>query len=451
MLPRRDPAGRALSRGILLFALAAGAPLAACDDAPSAPSASDAAVPSDAGSNPPDAGAVPVDGGGADLVIVSEDPADQPLPGLDPRGLDLFVAGDGIFDLSFRRPDGLGPLYIRTSCAACHAEGGRGPGTVQKFQVLDEATMAPAKDAPEMAFGGTERPYTVAGATRPLLAPESVLPGHRLVHSRRSGPTVMGRGYMEAVLDSEIERVAGLQATRTDGIHGRINRVVYRSQAQPGVAVPHSFGETNVIGRFGLKARVATLDDFAADAFQGDMGLTSPLRPDELVNPDGLKDDEKAGPDMTAEFVLTVAAYVRTIAIPPRGPALANTAGQAAFAQADCSVCHVPAMKTRADFPVAALAGIDAPIYTDLLLHDMGDDLADYLTDESAGPREWRTSPLLALRFQRAYLHDGRARTIEEAITKHAGPGSQANRSVEKFNALSADARAALLSFVQGL
>ena len=158
-----------------------------------------------------------------------------------------------------------------------------------------------------------------------------------------------------------------------------------------------------------------------------------------------------AGPDMTAETVLTVAAYVRTIAIPPRGAALANKAGQAAFEQAQCSVCHVPTLKTRADFPVAALANIDAPIYTDLLLHDMGDDLADYLTDETAGPREWRTPPRMALRFQRAYLHDGRARTDEEAIIKHTGPGSQANGTIEKFNGLSAEARAALLSFVQAL
>jgi CxxC motif-containing protein (DUF1111 family) len=442
MLPLRGLARRALSRGFLLFVLAVSGPVVGCSEGADGPVALPDGGSSEAGT---------ADGGSGDLVIVTEDPADQPLGGLDRRALDLFVAGDGIFDLSFRRADGLGPLYIRTSCAACHADGGRGPGTVQKFQVLDDATMTPAKDAPEMAYGGTERPYMVAGATRPLLAPASLLPGHRLVQSRRAGPTVMGRGYMEAVLDSEIERVAAEQAARTDGIHGRINRVTYHSQAQAGVAVPHTFGQTNVIGRFGLKARVATLDDFAADAFQGDMGLTSPMRPDELANPDGLKDDEKAGPDMTAEFVLTVASYVRTIAIPPRGPALANTAGQAAFAQAQCSVCHVPTLKTRPDFPVAALANIDAPIYTDLLLHDMGDDLADYLTDESAGPREWRTPPLLALRFQRAYLHDGRAHTIEEAISKHAGPGSQANGSVDKFNALSAEARAALLSFVQGL
>jgi mono/diheme cytochrome c family protein len=453
MLAPWDFAGRTFSRGALMFLLAGGALFAGCSEDDGGGPAVDAGGV-DSGATP-DAGGLDVslnpDTGMTDLTVVAEDPADQPLGGLDPAALDRFFAGDGIFDLSFRRSDGLGPLYIRTSCAACHADGGRGPGSVQKFTVLDVATMAPVKDAPEMVYGGTERPYAVAGATHPLLAPTTLLDGHRLWQSRRAGPTVMGRGYMEAVLDSEIERVAAEQAVRTDAIHGRINRVTYHSHPQATVAVSHALGETNVIGRFGLKARVATLDDFAADAFQGDMGLTSPMRPDELANPDGLHDDEKAGADLALETVTTVAAYVRTIAIPSRAAAQANQAGQAAFAKADCAVCHVPALKTRADFPVAQLANVDAPIFTDLLLHDMGDDLADYLTDEAAEPREWRTAPLVALRFQRAFLHDGRAHTIEEAIVKHAGPGSQANGSVEKFNALGAEERAALLSFVQGL
>jgi CxxC motif-containing protein (DUF1111 family) len=302
-----------------------------------------------------------------------------------------------------------------------------------------------------MMYGGTERPFTTAGATTPLLAPTAARPGHELVHSRRIGPPVTGRGYIEAVLDSEIERVAAEQATRADGIRGRINRVTYHSQSVEGVAVPHAHDAARIIGRFGVKARVATLDDFAADAFQGDMGLTSPLRPEELANPDGLRDDEKAGPDVTAETVLTVASYVRTIEIPSRAQAVSTPAGRAAFDAANCSVCHVPGLRTREDFPVIQLAGIYAPLYSDLLLHDMGDALADGQTDEGAGPRDWRTAPLIGLRFQKAYLHDGRAATIEVAILKHAGPGSEANDSVERFKALPLDQRAALLSFVHGL
>jgi CxxC motif-containing protein (DUF1111 family) len=380
--------------------------------------------------------------------VVAADLADQPLAGLGGAALQRFQAGDRLFGTPLRLPDGLGPLYIRTSCAACHVAGGRGPGAVQKFQVVDVVTGLPVRDAPELSLGVTERPYAVAGATLPLVAPMA-LPGHALVRSRRVGPAVMGRGYIEAILDSEIQARAAEQAARPDAIHGRVNRVTYHSQPVAGVAVSHAFGDGDLIGRFGLKARVATLDDFTADAFQGDMGLTSPMRPDELANPEGLHDDLKPGVDVTADVVTTVAAYVRTIEIPTRSPP--SGAGSTAFHATLCSVCHVPAMHTRADFPVAALADVDAPVFSDLLLHDMGETLADRLTDEQAGPRDWRTAPLIALRFQRAFLHDGRAPTIEQAILQHAGPGSEANDSVARFMALSPEDRAALLSFVEGL
>jgi CxxC motif-containing protein (DUF1111 family) len=403
-----------------------------------------------------DAAAAAVDGGVPEVRRDDDDdnpgdPSDRPLVGLPRGGLDVFDQGDRLFEATFRASQGLGPLYIQASCASCHQEAGSGPGHVDKFQIVDAVTRAPIANAPEMIFGATERPFTVAGATSPLLAPAAPLPGHDVVHSRRIGPSVMGRGYIEAVLDSEIERMAAEQATRSDGIHGRINRVTYRSQAILGVAVPHASGEGNLIGRFGVKARVTTIDDFTADAFQGDMGLTSPMRPDEPPNPDDLRDDLKPGVDVTAATVTTVAAYLRTIEIPSRAAAVSTGGGAAAFAAADCAVCHAPGLRTRADFPVVQLADIHAPIYSDLLLHDMGEGLADRLTDESAGPRDWRTSPLIGLRFQKAYLHDGRAATIEVAILKHAGGGSEANESVAKFKALSPAQRAALLSFVAGL
>jgi CxxC motif-containing protein (DUF1111 family) len=376
---------------------------------------------------------------------------DRPLAGLSGASLETFDRGSKLFDREFVVSEGLGPLFILPRCSGCHDRAGSGPGAVQKFQVVDATTRAPIADAPEMMYGGTERPFTAAGATTPLLAPTAARPGHQLVHSRRIGPSVTGRGYIEAVLDSEIERVAAEQATRTDGIRGRINRVTYHSQPVAGVAVPYAHNQGGIIGRFGLKARVATLDDFVGDAFQGDMGLTSPMRPAELANPDGLLDDAKAGPDVTAEEILTVGAYTRTIEIPSRAGAASSLAGRAVFEAVNCAVCHVPGLRTREDFPVVELAGTYAPIYSDLLLHDMGDALADGQVDEGAGPRDWRTAPLIGLRFQKAYLHDGRAATIEVAILKHAGPGSEANDSVARFKALPPDQRAALLAFVHGL
>lgn len=402
----------------------------------------------------PEAGPL-IDGGELDLppqlTIVKDDPADLPLPGLSADESDTFKEGDALFDTTFRLPDGLGPLFIRTACSACHVEAGKGPGSVTKIQIVDAVTRLPVQNPNELPYGGTERPYAVAGATTPLLAPENVAAGHELLVSRRIGPTVMGRGYIEAIADSEIERVAEAQALRSDGIKGHINRVTYRSQANAAVPISYKFGQAGLIGRFGLKARVATLDDFTADAFQGDMGMTSPLRPDELPNPEGIKDDRKPGVDLDVEDVVTVAAYLRTVAIPDRDNAQAKGPGPGLFEKILCATCHVPSLKTRADFPLKLLAGIDAPVYSDLLLHDMGDDLADGQTDESAGPRDWKTAPLVGLRYQRSFLHDGRARTISEAILKHAGNGSQANGSVGAFKNLGDTEKAALVAFVLSL
>ena len=373
------------------------------------------------------------DPGGATLV--SGDLSDEPLAGSTPEQVRDFAEGDALFEILFRESDGVGPLFIRKSCASCHARAGRGPGAVARMQVVGADGVTPVPDAPELPWGTVERPYAVGAAHTPLLAPERLLDGHHLRRSLRVGPSVLGRGYVEAVQDAEIERVAAEQAARADGIRGRVSRLG---------------GPRPLVGRFGLKARLATLEDFTADAFQGDMGLTSPLRPAELPNPDGVTDDGKPGVDVGEQTVTAVARYVRLLEIPARRRPSAEA--RALFEQALCATCHVPTLRTRPDFPVAQLAGIDAPLYSDLLLHDMGADLADGLTDEgAAGPSEWRTPPLIGLRFQRSFLHDGRARTLEEAVLMHRGPGSQANVSVARFQALSPAQRAGLLEFVGGL
>jgi CxxC motif-containing protein (DUF1111 family) len=179
------------------------------------------------------------------------------------------------------------------------------------------------------------------------------------------------------------------------------------------------------------------------------MGLTSPLLPSELANPDGLHDDRKPGVDIAADTLASAADYVRLLEIPAR--ASGSDEGRAAFERALCSVCHVPALRTRADYPVSALAGIAAPVYTDFLLHDMGEALSDGVSDGQAGPREWRTAPLLGLRFSSAYLHDGRAHDLEAAILAHGSDGSEARPAVDQFRALTPAARQQLLAFVATL
>jgi CxxC motif-containing protein (DUF1111 family) len=380
------------------------------------------------------------------LVIRTDDGTDLPLRGATAEQKARFAEGDARFDLVFREADGLGPLYVRPACASCHAAAGRGPGAVQKMAVVGADGVTPSEDQSLLAYGHTVRPFKTAGATQALSAPVDP----RVKLSLRVGPAVFGRGYLEAIDGAELERVQAEQATRSDGIHGRINRVVHHSEWNPASPYdPYRKGDAGLVGRFGVKARGATLDDFTADALQGDMGLTSPLRPTEPPNPDGLTDDGRPGVDVDLSYVNAVADYLRLLEIPRRTPPVGN--GAQLFSLARCDVCHVPSLRTRADYPLALLAGRDAPVYSDLLLHDLGEGLADGVVDETATSREWRTAPLIGLRFSRDFLHDGRATTLEETILAHASPGSEANDSVRRFQGLSDGDRQALVDFVHSL
>jgi len=379
-------------------------------------------------------------------VFGTDDPFDIPADGLTDDERATFRDGDGLFDLALRPYDGLGPLYTRTSCGGCHAEGVRGPGLVQKMVVVEADGITPAADQSKLPYGHTVHPLMAAGETTPIVPPAD---DPTVKVTVRLGPPILGRGYLEAVLDSEIERVAAAQAQRSDGIHGRINHVAYSAQPNSDTSYhSHQPGDP-VIGRFGLKARIAAVDEFTADALQGDMGITSPLRPTEIGNPDGLTDDLKPGVDITMESVNKRAIYVRMTAIP--GRAKVDARGAALFDQVQCSGCHVATLHTRADYPLAPLADIDAPVYTDMLLHDMGDDRADGVAEGEATGRDWRTAPLIGLRFNRVLMHDGIAGDVEEAIHAHSSNGSEANGSVAAFETLGATERELLIKFVESL
>lgn len=391
------------------------------------------------GSNPSvDAGGTP-DGPTGAVIHAS----DVPIDGLGAADDAKFNDGDELFDLPFLPADGLGPLYVRTACGSCHNEGSRGPGVVKKMAVVTADGVTAAADQSALTYGHTIRDSLAAGATTPLDPPAGLA---NVFVTTRLGPAVLGRGYVEAVDDAEIQRMETSQAARTDGIHGKRNLVAFASAMTPDAAFDnHKLGDM-VVGRFGLKARIATLDDFAADAFQGDMGLTTPMRPTELPNPDGLTDDLRAGVDLDIDHINEVAFYMRRIAIPKR--VNLTQRGTDLFTQVNCAVCHAPSLHTRADYPIPQLANIDAPIYTDLLLHDMGKDLADGQTDGSADSFAWRTAPLIGMRFASNYLHDGRAHNVRDAILAHAG---EAAGAVQAFQALSADDQQLLVQFVEAL
>lgn len=365
-------------------------------------------------------------------LVVRIDRADVPIADLSAPLVERFRAGDELFETVFREIDGLGPLYVRASCSDCHADDGRGPGLVTRVGRLDPKAREESLRA-LLPFGDMERPYAL-GSAKPLLFSDDL----GLRKTRRMPPAVFGRGYIEAVADRSILENAKRARRPGSPISGRVALL----DQGPGISPK--------IGRLGLKARSPDLLSFTADALLGDMGLTSSYQPVEPANPSGVTDDSKAGLDVTDEQVGLLADYVRLLVLPER-KLPQDPRGARLFATLECSECHVPSLRTRADAEVPMLADIDAPIYSDLLLHDMGEGLSDGITEGAAGPREWRTAPLIGMRFQSSFLHDGRAQSVLEAILLHRGEGSEAADSVAAFLALDEDDRRALLGFVQGL
>jgi CxxC motif-containing protein (DUF1111 family) len=358
---------------------------------------------------------------------VKVDRPNLPLANLTEQELSRFNQGDALFEAILRESDGLGPLYVRDACNACHVDDGRGPGLVTKAAPLDGDPKLAQELLP---FGSTERPYTAAGARVPLLAP----PDARLRVTHRLPPAVFGRGYLEAISDADLERLAERAQARAGSAKGRLNRL-----------------KNGAIGRFGLKARIATLADFTADALSSDMGISSPAHPEEQPGPEGIGDDAKPGVDFSTEQVEQVRDYLRGLQIPERPRPESGARAQELFAKARCNDCHEPSFETSRSYPVRALSGVRAEVYTDLLLHDMGAALSDGLTEESAGPREFRTAPLIGLRFLPSFLHDGSATTVEQAIVAHGAADSEGRDSARAFAALASEERRELVRFVEAL
>jgi len=204
------------------------------------------------------------------------------------------------------------------------------------------------------------------------------------------------------------------------------------------------------VGRFGWKAQVPTLFQFAGDAYLNEMGITNPEFPNEscpqgdcaalLHNPVPALNDDGSGVQKFTDFMTLLAA-------PPRGPVSAQTlVGNLVFAGIGCANCHTPVL-VSGNSPVAALSGKAFQPFGDFLLHDMGS-LGDGIVQGSSTPRQMRTAPLWGVRTRSQLLHDGRATSIEAAILAHDGQGGQARN---RFAALSTTARQALLAFLNSL
>jgi hypothetical protein len=255
---------------------------------------------------------------------------------------------------------------------------------------------------------------------------------HAPGEARRSSPSLFGFGLLDAVPDATILTRADPDDRDKDGISGRPN---------------HSLDGR--IGRFGRKALVPTLREFNDGAFPVEMGLTNPAVPtEETIGGEAIPPGVDPLPEPEVDQAATDATddFVRFLAPPaPLKLSSAAKSGRAIFSRIRCDACHVPALKTG-DNRVKALRYKEVSAYTDLLLHDMGPELADICLGD-ATPLEFRTEPLMGLRLAERF-RDGRTESVEEAIRLHGG---EARASRDKFVGLAEAERSALLEFLKSL
>jgi CxxC motif-containing protein (DUF1111 family) len=333
------------------------------------------------------------------------------------------AAAQGAFLFSYElEPDQrLGPLFNARSCNGCHAGGGQGTGA-DSF-VVRVARVKKGVFDPLIGHGGPiARQHSIAelSADSECDLPTGV-PGPANVTSTRSAMTLRGTSLIDNILDREILKV---QAAQPEAVRGRAN------------VMPDGR-----LGRFGWKAQTATLVEFMAEAQRDELGLTNPLQPHDLIKGCG---EKKASPEADGVPLTSLVAFLDTIDPPAPSAAClsANAAGAAMFAAVGCAACHTPSMPGPGS-PTASQRPV--PLYSDLLLHDMGPALADGFLQGQATGSEFRTMPLWRVSERVHFLHDGRAHTIAEAIRAHGG---QAASAAAGFQALSLADQQALLDFL---
>ena len=356
----------------------------------------------------------------------------DPVRGLTADQRTLFDRGRVVFDSVFTAATGLGPTFNAVACGECHEDPVAG-GVGDEVEVHASAFRPPICD-PLVQEGGVVIQQQVTPALKAALGIDSEpFPPSATGRALRTSPVVFGRGLLDLVPDSVILSYADSTDRNGDSISGRPNRFF-----------------DGRVGRFGRKALVPTLREFNAGAFPIEMGVTNPLSPREETiggSPIPAGVDPLPEPEINQEATDLTDAFVRFLAAPT--PLKANSAarrGRELFSSVGCAGCHIPTLRTGSS-PIAALNNKDVAAYTDLLLHDMGPDLADICLTQ-ATPSEFRTEPLMGLRVATQFLHDGRAKTLEHAIQLHGGEGARARDS---FLGLSETERAALIAFLKTL
>lgn len=407
----------------------------------------------------------------------TRDAFSEPSANIGLEGRMTFNLGNGLFTKTWvaapsstKASDGLGPLFNARACQMCHLKDGRGhppaspdEAPVSLFLRLSRPADASADMAeiadyiatrPDPVYGGQlqtfARPGVPAeatlrityedhsitledGETIALRSPTyhidapayGPLPGDLMI-SPRVTPQMIGLGLLEAIPAADILANADPDDANGDGISGRANIVISDARGVP------------MLGRFGLKAGQPTVLEQSASAFSGDMGLSTPVHPAPWgectkseaacrTAPDGV--DPSDGLEVSADSLKLVDFYAKNLGVPARrAPADPQVLrGKQVFYEAGCIACHTPKFVTaRLKDPTAQSFQLIWP-YTDLLLHDMGEGLADHRPEGRATGTEWRTPPLWGIGLtevvsgQKTFMHDGRARSLLEAIAWHGG------------------------------
>ena len=414
----------------------------------------------------------------------------HPLPFLTGSALERFLVGGAIFAQPWApgapgdesRFVGLGPLANNLSCIGCHIGHGRGEPSANENDVMQSTlvrlsvpgAVPMAGSAPDPTYGDQIQPHgisnvpgemdpsirwheetqTLGDGTRVSLRhPELVLRNFHYgplaqgtMMSVRMSPAVFGLGLLAAVPEADLIVNSDPNDENDDGIRGRVNHVW---DAEIG---------RSVVGRFGLKANQPTLKQQVAGALIGDMGITSRLFMNQNCTAAEVackRTASSTAPEISDADFAALVDYMNTLAPPARRPGNETTRlGEGLFEEWQCAACHFPAMRTGPLPGFPEVAGRTIHPYTDLLLHDMGEGLADGRPDYEASGRDWRTTPLWGIGLvpmvtaHPTYLHDGRARNLTEAILWHGGEAESARGF---FADASAKDREALLAFLNSL
>ncbi|HSW29526.1 MAG TPA: di-heme oxidoredictase family protein [Longimicrobiales bacterium] len=361
----------------------------------------------------------------------------EPLPDLTPEEASRFQAGQVHFARRFTPEEGLGPRFNEDACNACHtlpADGGTGETNVTKAT----RTLPDGRCDLLVPLGGENVRMSVTPALAAAGAGRAPVPEDATHTAVFTIPFLFGLGIVDEVPLETLEALGDPEDGDGDGISGRLGR---NGRGEP--------------ARFGRKSDHASLADFVEGAFRLEMGLTTPLHPHEGSAGGfpgvGQGTDPTPEPEVTQEVLDAVTDFVRFLAPPsPAVPVEEGRAdvemGRALFESLGCAGCHVPLLRAGPG-PVAAISGKAVALHSDLLLHDMGPALEGTCAP-GAGTREWRTEPLLGLRYRRAFLHDGRAGRVIDAVLLHGG---EAQAARDRFAALDRVTQEKLARFLDTL